>query len=300
MTARDANTPILKVSVILPTYCDWDNVALCLEMLAAQDLPASDFEVIVANNNRDPDVPTDLPLGPNMRVVWAPTPGSYAARNTGLAASRGAFVFFIDADCRPIACWLSQGLRRFETVPGCRRIAGPVLVTPDTGVWNGWSLYDSAFNLCQEAYVRRGYAVTANLAVEKTLFEEIGTFREESFSGEDKEWNRRASAAGVPLVYQDGMSVAHPARDSFADCAQKRRRLAGARFVAKSGRPVAQRMPRLHYILPSPAAFWKIWRHPVPVALSARLAAMWCHYALGWVHNAEIIRLGLFGGTPER
>lgn len=290
----------VKASVILPTYRDWPDAARCLEALRAQDADPSEFEVIVANNNPEEVVPDDLPLGPNMRLVWEPKPGSYAARNAALRAARAQVVFFTDADCRPAAHWVSRGLHLFSTLPECRRIAGRVAVEPASGDWNGWSLYDSVFNLRQDEYARRGYAVTANLAVRRTVFDEIGPFREESFSGEDKEWNRRASRAGVPILYDDQMSVLHPAREAFAECAMKTRRLAGARFVAKTGRPVAQRMPRLHYLVPSPVAWAEILRAPVSAGFGARLKAMWCHYALGWSYNAEVLRLGFFGGAPNR
>jgi cellulose synthase/poly-beta-1,6-N-acetylglucosamine synthase-like glycosyltransferase len=235
-----------------------------------------------------------------MRVIWAETPGSYAARNAGVTEAIGQYIFFIDADCRPHVSWLTEGLAAFDKDPDCHRIAGAVIVEPESGVWNGWSLYDSVFNLCQENYVRKGFAVTANLAVRRELFEKVGLFLEASFSGEDKEWSRRASAAGVPLIYLGSMSVQHPARATFIECAQKRRRLAGARFVVKSGRRVAQSMPRFHYVLPSLPAFRNIWRHPASAPIATRLSAMWCHYRLGWVYNAEVIRLALFGGGPER
>jgi GT2 family glycosyltransferase len=299
MTAL-AGSSTVKASVVIPTYKDWNGTADCLRALASQDLPLSEFEVIVVNNNPTADVPVDLPLQKNMRVVWVVTPGSYAARNAGVAETCGAFIFFIDADCKPNLSWLTQGLAEFDEDPSCYRIAGAVEVVPTNGVWNGWSLYDSVFNLQQENYVKKGFAVTANLAVRRELFDNVGPFREASFSGEDKEWNKRASAAGVPLTFLDSMSVQHPARTTFIDNAQKRRRLAGARFVAKSGRRVAQSMPRFHYILPSLPAFIKIWRHPVTVPVSTRLSAMWCHYMLGWVHNAEVVRLGLLGGALER
>ena len=292
--------PKVKASVVMPTYKDWNSTVDCLRALASQDLPLSEFEVIVVNNNPTADVPADLPLQENMRVIWVETPGSYAARNAGVAEACGSFIFFIDADCKPDVSWLSQGLAAFARDPNCQRIAGAVEVAPTNGVWNGWSLYDSAFNLQQESYVKKGFAVTANLAIRRDLFDNVGPFREASFSGEDKEWNKRASAAGVPLTFLNSMSVQHPARATFIENAQKRRRLAGARVVAKSGLRVAHSVPRFHYILPSLPAFLKIWRHPVTVPVSTRLSAMWCHYRLGWVHNAEVVRLAFLGSALER
>jgi hypothetical protein len=290
----------LKASVILPTYQDWPATARCLDALAAQDLAPSGFEVIVANNNPDDTVPIRLPSGLHVRIVWEPKPGSYAARNSAIQHSRAKIIFFTDADCIPAPHWISRGLQLFENQPGCRRIAGHIVVEPLSGTWNGWSLYDAVFNLRQEHYAQRGYAVTANLAVERSLFEEVGLFREDVFSGEDKEWNRRATALGIPIIYDSTMTVRHPARESLSENAVKARRLAGARFAAKAGRPVARRTPRIHYLLPSPVAARAVWRHCARADAGQRLAAMWCHYRIGWIYNAEIVRLGFFGRMPGR
>jgi hypothetical protein len=290
----------LKASVILPTYQDWPATARCLDALAAQDVALSEFEVIVANNNQDDNVPIRMPTGLDVRIVWEPKPGSYAARNSAIRHAQANKIFFTDADCIPEPHWISRGLQLFENDAGCRRIAGRIVVEPLSGTWNGWSLYDAVFNLRQEHYAQRGYAVTANLAVERSLFEEVGLFREEVFSGEDKEWNRRATQSGAPILYDSAMTVRHPARECRSENAEKTRRLAGARFAAKAGRPVARRMPRVHYALPSPAAARAIWRHPADTGAGTRLAAMWCHYRLGWVYNFEILRLGIWGGSPGR
>jgi hypothetical protein len=114
------------------------------------------------------------------------------------------------------------------------------------------------------------------------------------------DWNRRASAAGVPILLNNDMWVLHPARETYAECASKVRRIAGARFVAKAGNPVKQRTPRLKYILPSIKDSLKVLRAVGEAPNSARLAAVWCHYAMGWVYNVEIIRLGFAGGKPTR
>lgn len=290
----------VKASVIVPTYRDWDALALCLGALSAQDLDPAAFEVIVADNNAQGAVPSDLPLGPNMRLIAARRPGSYAARNVALGEARGGYVFFTDADCRPAPHWLSRGLALFAAKPGRRRIAGGILVVPRHGEWNGWGVFDRTFRLRQDQYVLRGTAATANLAVERSVFDAVGLFDESCFSGQDMQWNRMASLAGIPIEYDPKMSVTHPARETFEECATKVRRIAGARYIAKADRPFHRRLPRLKYLLPSVKCAREIWRYPEPAPMHAKLAALLCDYRMGWVYNAEIIRLGLFGATPSR
>ena len=188
----------------------------------------------------------------------------------------------------------------FDEHPACKRIAGQVIVQPLDGRWNGYSLYDSIFHLQQTDYVKKGYCVTANLAVRKSVFDAVGGFSEEAFSGGDKQWNLRATSAGVPIQYDREMSVLHPARETLGECAKKRRRIAGAWFYSDPNRPFRKKMPRLRRIFPSLRACTKIWRSPHPVGVGTRLGAMWCHYAVGLAYNVELARLLISGGTPNR
>jgi GT2 family glycosyltransferase len=289
-----------EASVIVPVYGDLADASRCLRALLAQDLDPTRFEILLVDNNPEATARPDLPAAPNLRLIHEPRPGSYAARNAGVRAAQGRYIFFTDADCMPVTGWISRGLALFAAGQGCRRVAGAVVVGPCSGRWNGWSVYDRTFNLRQDRQARRGAAITANLALDRRLFDEIGPFDDTRFSGEDMAWNRRATAAGAPLHYDVAMRVDHPARESFAACAGKVRRIAGARYAAKAGRPLARRLPRLKYLVPLPGDLLEIWRHPEPAPVRAKLAAMGCHYALGWVYNAEILRLGLGRGAPRR
>jgi cellulose synthase/poly-beta-1,6-N-acetylglucosamine synthase-like glycosyltransferase len=60
---------MIQVSVIIPTYKDWDRLGLCLDALAQQQFPASEFEVIVVNNNTEDQVPGSLVLRDNCKIV---------------------------------------------------------------------------------------------------------------------------------------------------------------------------------------------------------------------------------------
>src|SRR5207248_7276046 len=90
------------VSVIIPHFNDTDNLERCLQLLAAQTLPANQFEVIVADNNSAGGLAAvETICGVRARVVPAPIQGAAEARNAGVAAARGQVLAFLDSDCRP-------------------------------------------------------------------------------------------------------------------------------------------------------------------------------------------------------
>ncbi|MEM8761253.1 MAG: glycosyltransferase family A protein, partial [Pseudomonadota bacterium] len=97
------------ISVIIPVFNDAGGLARCLDALARQT-DAAPFEVIVVDNGSDPPLdPATLPALPSLRLIRETAPGSYAARNAGIAAARAAILAFTDADCRPRPDWLAAG-----------------------------------------------------------------------------------------------------------------------------------------------------------------------------------------------
>src|ERR1044071_6513252 len=102
------------VSVIVPVWNDSARLDRCLRALEEQTYPGDLYEVVVVDNG------SDEPLGPVIErhgrasLVRETKPGSYAARNTGLAHARGEVVAFTDADCLPAPDWIEQGVARLR------------------------------------------------------------------------------------------------------------------------------------------------------------------------------------------
>src|SRR5690554_883295 len=105
----------LFFSVIIPTYRD-ERLKLCLFSLASQSLPNNNFEVIVVNN--DPEDLIDVNLehykSLDIKIVYEPVAGSYAARNTGILYASGKILAFTDSDCIPDVDWLQNAKRYFD------------------------------------------------------------------------------------------------------------------------------------------------------------------------------------------
>ncbi|WP_129793643.1 glycosyltransferase family 2 protein [Sphingosinicella sp. CPCC 101087] len=216
---------MLAISVIIPVYRDWERLRLCLEALERQTLPASEWEIIVADNEPEGgSSSTRLPV--NARIVHEPRPGSYAARNAAVALALGEHLAFTDSDCIPDPAWLENGLAALRSRSGAR-ITGPVVIFREPGSHYLPYLYDLHTAFPQQEYVRQGHCATANLLVARRTFDQVGKF-DECLSGGDSLWNMRAASMGVPILYDPGVSVGHPARRSLSEILRKRRRVVGS------------------------------------------------------------------------
>lgn len=233
-----------EVTVVVPVRNGARVLPGCLDALAAQD-GAPPFEVVVVDNgstDRTGDVAHAHPVV--TRVVAERTPGSYAARNAGVAAARAPVLAFTDADCRPDPSWLRAGL---DALAGADLVGGDVraVVSPRPTTWER---YDRAVYLDQGRAVRdEGYAATANLFVRREVFRSVGPFDASLASSGDLEWGQRATAAGARLVHAPAAVVEHLPRRTARDTWRLNRRLgAGWRALARRGqRPPAWREPAL-------------------------------------------------------
>lgn len=230
------------VSVIIPVYHDWHGLEGCLRALAAQTLPASRFEILVANN--DPQDPPRIPdPPPNLTVIPEARPGSYAARNAAVRVARGDVLAFTDADCLPEPHWLEAGALtawREQT-----RVAGQV-----DFFWSGASptmaeLLDVALHLDQPRMARLGKAATANMFALRSHFDTVGLFNDQRLSGGDMEWGRRAANSQIGILFVPEAVVRHPARQTLGGVLRKRRRVLGGSVEKFRKKP-------WHYILVSP------------------------------------------------
>src|SRR6516162_639294 len=92
-----------KISVIVCTYNGARTLRECLSALTDLDYP--NYEVIVINDGSTDDTAA-IARDYSVRLIRQPNKGLSAARNTGLAASAGEIVAYIDDDAFPHRYWL--------------------------------------------------------------------------------------------------------------------------------------------------------------------------------------------------
>ncbi|HEX2249518.1 MAG TPA: glycosyltransferase family A protein [Gemmatimonadales bacterium] len=114
------------VSIIIPAYVTTkrqaDLLAETLDTVAAQS--CQDFETVVVDDGSPLAVNRIAAGRPRTIVLRQPNGGSARARNTGIAASHGRYLIFLDADDHLLPPAIEAGLARFRERPECGFVVG--------------------------------------------------------------------------------------------------------------------------------------------------------------------------------
>ncbi len=217
------------VSVIIPVYNDAQRLRGCLAALREQTYPVERYEVVVVDNASTEDLRPVVSAFPGYGFEREDRPGSYAARNQGIAASKGEILAFTDSDCLPEPGWIEAGVRALADRPGCGVVGGRIeMVARDPRRITPFDLHDLVWGMPQRVYVERfGLAATANLFAHRWVFDRIGPFDAAFKSCGDCEWSFRREAAGIDLVYADEARICHPTRSTLGEFVRRRRRITG-------------------------------------------------------------------------
>jgi glycosyltransferase involved in cell wall biosynthesis len=119
-------TDVPLVSIVIPTYISnphqADLLVETLDTVAAQS--CQDFEIIIADDGSPLAVEPIAAGRPRTTVLRQSNGGSAQARNTGIAASRGRYFIFLDADDYLLPPAIEAGLAAFSEHPECGFVVG--------------------------------------------------------------------------------------------------------------------------------------------------------------------------------
>lgn len=294
-----ANDQNPLVSVIVPVYEDQGALSTLLSALDQQQGSIS-FECLVVDNGCRESVGALGGYGFSIRTLREERPGSYAARNRGIAEARGTYLAFTDADCIPEPGWLRASIARLESSRGLAVVGGRVesFVAPFAASVFSWH---SAINdLDQRRFVQRyHFAATANLVAPARVFERVGSFDASLYSGADYEWGTRARAHGVAVLYDEAATVRHPARATWSALRTRTRRIAGGHHAVLQRRPLTVVRSAGLAVRIGLASQRRIWSDPRLPDAGTRLLVAGVEVALRAAHLTELLRLSL-GGLPAR
>lgn len=263
----------INLSVIIPVFNDPQGLRATLDSLVNQT-NSPGFEIVVVDNDSTDTTPEviseyesaypELITG----LVESEIQSSYAARNTGIRASKGEIIAFLDADVTVMEPWARLIVDRFAASDvdylGCN-----VEMKQKNADNSIFARYDASMGLPVEHYLEtKEFAPTCALAVRRDVLEEVGKFDESLVSGGDKEFGRRVSAAGFEMEYADCIKVDHPVRNSLAEHIDKAQRIGkGQAQLWMKYRLGSHPLSPIKLLPPSPNRVCR--RHSPPLSLPA-------------------------------
>lgn len=213
------------VSVVVPAYNEADNIAGCVNALTEQAFPNDDYEIIVVDNNSI-DNTSEIIKKLAVRNTIQYKQGRAAAKNAGVKLVNGDIIVFIDADCMATKKWLKNIISAFDNPEiGC--VAGEIkpLTTDDSTAMERFLIKKG--HLSQEQHIKHPFlpfAVTANAAYRREIFDAIGLFDEGMF-GEDADLSWRMQLfTNYKVAYVPKAVVFHPYETSAKNTFKQKRR----------------------------------------------------------------------------
>lgn len=161
------------LSVVIPTYQRNDLLTLCLDKVSPENqlLDASFYEVIVTDDGSKSTAEELIKTKyPWVKWVQGPRKGPAANRNNGARYANGDWLVFTDDDCLPNSDWLKSYCNEIPELPLVRAFEGAIHADKEEELRNTFA--ECPIN------TTGGLFWSANIAVEKKLFHEVGGFDE--------------------------------------------------------------------------------------------------------------------------
>lgn len=215
------------VSVIIPTYNRRDMVVEALRTVFEQKEVPDEVEVIVVDDgSTDGTAEALASFGEKIKYFRVERAGVSAARNRGIAESRGDYVAFLDSDDLWLHGKLSAQMRYFHENPGKE-----LCQTEEIWIRNGRRLNQRKYHKkpqghCFGLLLERCLVSPSAVVVRRSLLYEAGLFDESLPACEDYDlWLRVGSRHPIglieePLVIKRGghpgqLSAITPALDKY-------------------------------------------------------------------------------------
>jgi glycosyltransferase involved in cell wall biosynthesis len=214
---------IPKLSIVVATYRRPDHLANLLKALREQTASPADFEIIVVDNENQPNpqvqalcTSTQYPQLA-LRYIHHAQVGSSSARNRGLQEAHGEMVAFLDDDILPPPGWITQV---FKTRANSQAeiFGGPYtpFYTSPPPRWFRDKYAGLNFGNRAHWLARKKYLSAGNTIWSRTLVLDLGGFSEDYGGvgnkkryGEDSELCQRAYEKGFGIWYDSSLSLRH-------------------------------------------------------------------------------------------
>lgn len=189
------------ISVIMTILNRSDDIEIVIDRLLNQTLSKDMYEIIIADNgstDKTREIIEKYKDRINLIDASAYNGSPYSARNMAAKLARGEFLLFLDgyADYN-----LLESFNNFLNENKCKVVTGKVLINPNKD--DIYEIYDSIFSLDTERFSANGFSPTANLIIEKSLFDSMEGFKNDIRSGGDFILTKKISKLGYKIFYCD-------------------------------------------------------------------------------------------------
>nr|HID58580.1 glycosyltransferase [Desulfobacterales bacterium] len=187
------------VSVIIPTYNRASFLDEAISSVLRQDL--KDFELIVVDDGSTDSTQEILAQYQDIRIIRKTHQGVSAARNAGIAFSRGDLISFLDSDDLWLPEKLSVQVEFFKSHPSAL-----ICQTEEIWVRNGTRIYPKKRHkkfsgMIFEASLRLCIVSPSAVMMRKSFFDRVGYFDETLPACEDYDlWLRTAARIPIHLI----------------------------------------------------------------------------------------------------
>lgn len=225
---------MIEISVIIPIYNGETDLLALIDCLYKQTYNQKKVEYLLVDNNSSDR--TEAILATSVREAASQginlyhlserqIQSSYAARNLGIRKAESDILAFTDADCRPQPDWLEKLIQPFaDSQVGI--VAGEIVA------FAGKSLlekYGDRYQLMSQKFLVEHpfcpYGQTANLAIRKQAFADVGLFRPYLTTGGDADICWRIQREGNwKLAYAPDAVILHRHRSNLENFRSQWRR----------------------------------------------------------------------------
>lgn len=255
MSANQPKSP--AVSIVIAAFNAEGTIAETLASIAAQTF--RDFEAIVVDDgstDRTAEIAMKMAAGlPHLTCLRQPNGGQPAARNAGIAAARGRYVAFVDAD----DLWMPSKLEKQVECLELHREAG--MVYSDAEFFDAASgktlcRMSDKCRLCEgdvlERLLLKSFIPSPTPMVRRSVFERVGLFDTSRDLAIGEDWNMwlRIAARGPIAVIRKPLAqvrvhVNSMTRSSSADAIYESKRRIVEQTVARDPRRLEGIKPRV-------------------------------------------------------
>ena len=216
-------TPVLRLSVVIPTYDRPDSLARGLTALGDQTYRGPLEVIVVDDGSQQPvdQVVARFRDGPAVTLLRQPNGGLAAARNRGAARASGDVLLFLDDDIRPAPRFLAAHMAVHESDD--MAVALGSLPHPDDLEMTPFLYYLDRI-VHYDLFKRYGSAdriplppLNGNSSLRRAHFEAAGGYDLcfASYGGEDTEMGYRLIRRGLRFVYAPDAAGYHYHRKGF-------------------------------------------------------------------------------------